>query len=185
MKRLVPALLAAASALVVSACAFTAPGDKLKEQADASRSLSWGVEQGNSVDDMHAAQMAGARGDWTASADLGEQSYRENPSIWNEFNLATAYQNTGRAGQAIPLYANLVDRGRFVALVSVQNFDGSWPAPMASTVSEEAQLRLNRLSGIGAGPHVTNFSYPALSAPKYIALGVAGDRSATNDPSLN
>jgi hypothetical protein len=181
MNRLIPALLAAASALAISACAFNVPGEKLQERADAARALDRGVVQGNSVDDMHSAQMAAARGDWPVSVALGEQSYRENPSIWNEFNLATAYQNTGHAGQAIPLYTNLIDRGRFIALTPVQNFDGSWPPPMAATVSEEAQARLNRLSGIGAGRHVTDFSYPALGTANYAALGSAGGRPTTND----
>ena len=169
MKRLVPALLAAASALVLSACAFSSPNDTLKEQADASRSLNRGIERSDPVDDMHGALLAGARGDWSVATALGEKSYLGRPTVWNEFNLATAYQNSGHAGQAIPLYANLVYRGRFVALAPIQNQDGSWPRPMAATVSEEAQARLNQLSGIGAGPRVATFNYPPLANPQYSA----------------
>ncbi len=162
MKRLIPVLLAAASTFAISACAFNSPGEKLRQQADASEALSRGHDQDESVRDMHLEVLAGARGDWSASRELGELSYSERPDIWNEFNLATAYEHTGRTSQAVPLYTDLVERGRSVALVPVQNFDGSWPQAMAPTVSEESARRLDWIAGRSPRPYAASNGYPIL-----------------------
>jgi hypothetical protein len=60
---------------------------------------------------------------------------------------------------------NLVERGTFVGLNPVQNFDGSWPAPMLETVAKEASRRLDKM-GYGSKGTVASDTigpYPTLS----------------------
>src|ERR1700733_4893302 len=61
--------------------------------------------------DLIYGQAAAARGDWDTALAFFERSYREKPSILNEFDLATAFQRTGQGALAVPLYLDLIDRG--------------------------------------------------------------------------
>lgn len=164
MKNLLPVFVAVAGAFAISACAFNPPGERLAEQDNATTALESGFDADNSGADLIQAEMAGARGDWTESAQLADKSYREQPNIWNEFNLATADEHIGRADLAEPLYANLIERGQFINLVPVQNFDGSWPAPMLGTVAQESGRRLAAMGYGGEGAVITDrvSPYPTL-----------------------
>ena len=106
------------------------------------------------------------------SARLANKSYREQPDVWNEFNLATADSHIGRNDLAEPLYVDLIGRGQFVDLNPVQNFDGSWPAPMLGTVAQESNRRLDRMGYGGEGAVVSDRigPYPTLDGP-YPTLG--------------
>jgi hypothetical protein len=86
--------------------------------------------------------MAAARGNWSLTEKLAEQSYREAPDVYNEFNLATAYQRLGRFDLAKPLYQDLVLRGQSTETLPIQNFDGSEPPHMAPFIGQEAAKRL-------------------------------------------
>src|SRR5580698_5802624 len=110
MKNLLPVFAAVAGALAISACAFNAPGERVAEEGRADKAMDSTFSSDNASDDLTQAEMAGTRGDWNVSAQLGEKSYREQPTIWSEFNLATAYQHIGRKDLAEPLYVNLVER---------------------------------------------------------------------------
>ena len=118
---------------------------RAEQRADASATLQRGFDKNNSTPDGTEAQLAGARGDWKTSVKLGEQAYRENPNIFIEFNLATAYQRIGRDDLARPLYVDLVTRGQYRDMTTIQNFDGSWPSRMDETVSQEASRRLGNM----------------------------------------
>jgi hypothetical protein len=145
VKNVLPVIVAVAGAFAISACAFNPPGERVAEQNNATVAVDSKFASANSDTDLVQAEMAGARGDWTVSALLADKSYREEPGIWSEFNLATADQHIGRKDLAEPLYVDLVERGQFVNLNPVQNFDGSWPSPMLGTVAQEATRRLDRL----------------------------------------
>ena len=76
-------------------------------------------DQGGTFDAQAAARAkslavrAAALGDWPAVAALLEKGYRDDPSLGNEFNLATAYARTGQVSLAIPLYEDVARRGQF------------------------------------------------------------------------
>jgi hypothetical protein len=145
VKNLLPVFVVVAGAFAISACAFDPPGERLAQQGRADKALDSAFDSDNADNDSTQAEMAGARGDWAMSVKLGEKSYREQPGIWNEFNLATAYENTGRKDLAEPLYVNLVERGQFVNLHPIQNIDGSWPTNMLATVAQESTRRLIKM----------------------------------------
>jgi len=76
--------------------------------------------------DLIYGQSAAARGDWNTALAFFQRSYREKPSLLNEFNLATAYQRTGRGDLAVPLYLDLVDRGQLTEVTPIENTNGSF-----------------------------------------------------------
>jgi hypothetical protein len=96
--------------------------------------------------DLLYGQTAAARGDWNTALAFFQRSYREKPSLLNEFNLATAYQRTGRGDLAVPLYLDLVDRGQQTEVTPIENTNGSFDqkAP-ASDIADEARERLIRM----------------------------------------
>jgi hypothetical protein len=96
--------------------------------------------------DLIHGQAAAARGDWGTALSFFERSYREKPSILNEFNLATAYQRTGKGELAVPLYLDLVDRGQSTEATPVQNRNGSFDQKSpARDIADEARERLIRM----------------------------------------
>jgi len=96
--------------------------------------------------DLLYGQTAAARGDWNTALAFFQRSYREKPSLLNEFNLATAYQRTGHGDLAVPLYLDLVDRGQQAEATPIENTNGSFDqkAP-ASDIADEARERLIRM----------------------------------------
>jgi hypothetical protein len=163
VSRFVPVIFAAVSAIAL--CAFDSGPDSalLQERADATQALNRGFDRNESQGDLLDAESAGARGDWVVSAALAEQSYKERPDIINEFDLATAYQHTDRNALAVPLYIDLLDRGRHTRTVPVENFNRSMPPPMLPTLADEAALRLRNM-GVTTGLGNTHGEFPALAS---------------------
>jgi len=64
---------------------------------------------------------AAVRGDWAAATRFDQQSYRQSPSVSNEFNLAADYARTGQPALAIPLYQDVAENGGFRKAYSVYN----------------------------------------------------------------
>jgi len=90
--------------------------------------------------------------DWVAATPLFEQAYAAHPDVTNEFNLATAYENTGQNAKAIPLYEGVVKDGKYT-LTDTGVFGQTHPADMArapgsqrSDLSAEAAARLARMT---------------------------------------
>jgi hypothetical protein len=170
VKKLIPAFVAVASVFAISsayALDFNPPGARLMEEHNGAVAMNAVFDPDSSDADLIQAEMAGARGDWVMSALLANKSYKEQPDIWNEFNLATADQHIGRNDLAEPLYVDLITRGQFVTLDPVQNFDGSWPTEMLGTVAQESNHRLDRM-GYGGNGTVSSDSvgpYPTLGGP--------------------
>jgi hypothetical protein len=86
--------------------------------------------------------------DWVAATPLFERAYADHPDVTNEFNLATAYENTGQNAKAIPLYEGVVKDGKYT-LTNTGVFGQTHPADMArapgsqrSDLSAEAAARL-------------------------------------------
>ena len=140
MTRLISALLAAAGATAL--CGFTAPSTAPVSRP-ATSDMSPGSDRAQVA--LLDAEVAAQRSDWSRSASLAEQSYREKPDLWNEFNLATAYQHTQRQALAIPLYLDLVARGRYARTYPLYSDDRSWPTPMRPFIADEAAHRLDQM----------------------------------------
>ena len=171
MKRFAQMLLAAAVTLPI--CAFTVnqSNERSDQRAEASLALSQGFDKAGASEDARLAQMAGARDDWAMSASLSARSYKEEPDIRSEFNLATAYQRTGQGAKAVPLYLDLVDRGQFTQTREIASFDGLARQPMLPNLADESAARLQRM-GVAAdsrAPTTVAFdsrsSFPAVVSP--------------------
>jgi len=165
VRRFLTVLFAATSAIALCAFDTNSNSTKLKEQADAAQDLNRGFDRDASRGDLLDAESAAARGDWVVSAALAQQSYKEQPDVINEFNLATAYQHTGRSDLAVPLYIDLLDRGRYTRTAPIENFDRTMPPPMLPRISDEAALRL-KIMGVTTGLDNTSSSFPVLASVK-------------------
>ena len=161
MNRFVPALLAAVSALAVSGFTAAAPVSNAKPFPSHSSATTNVGDKAQT--DLLAAEVAAQRGDWSQSANLAEASYRSKPDVWNEFNLATAYQHTRRGGMSVPLYLDLVDRGQFARTRPIFNDNGTLPTPMLPYIADEAAHRLNQM-GVDVAPQTAAASAALLAA---------------------
>jgi hypothetical protein len=67
----------------------------------------------SSLRDEAGGESETIKGDWAAATPLFEKAYAAHPDVTNQFNLATAYQNTGQTAKAIQLYEAVVLDGQF------------------------------------------------------------------------
>jgi hypothetical protein len=92
-----------------------------------------------------AALLAGD--DATATA-FEAKSYAKQPTLSNEFNLATAYQRTGQFALAIPLYQEVVSGGKYTNGLFVYNYRTTFrPGPAGFNYAQEASRRLDTITG--------------------------------------
>jgi hypothetical protein len=92
------------------------------------------------------AQQASLRGDWVSEVALAGRAYREDPSLLNEFNLATGYERLGRTTLAVPLYQDLAARGQYIHVEAVYNYDS--PLFSGARVRHmNSTRRLNQIAG--------------------------------------
>ena len=88
-------------------------------------------------------ESAGMRGDWVAATPLFEQAYAAHPGeVLNQFNLATAYQNTGQTSKAIALYEIVEIDGQFTATNLIASNGGTIDPKSAGDLSAEATRRM-------------------------------------------
>ena len=139
-------LLAAGTALIaVSACAYDNPSYDAKEPTRADQAFARGPDLTNARSDEFQGEVAAQSGNWKLTLAFSQRSYQQKPDLFNEFNLATAYQRTDNIALAIPLYLDLVERGQYTATHSMLNADGTLPPPMLRTISMESAKRLGVL----------------------------------------
>jgi hypothetical protein len=94
----------------------------------------------------------GIKMDWVAAVPQFEQAYAAHPDVTNQFNLATAYDNTGQYAKAKPLYEAVVINGKFTLMDT--GTIGQWhqtdearaPGSQRSDLSAEASRRLNTMA---------------------------------------
>ena len=99
--------------------------------------------------EMHADQAA-LDGDWATVTALSGRSYRESPSLANEFNLAAAYVHNGQTALAIPLYADVAANGQFAQGAVLYDYrNPATPVPVHKRInySDEANRRIAILTG--------------------------------------
>ncbi len=77
-----------------------------------------------------------------------EGAYRTDPSLANEFNLATTYARAGEVNLAIPLYMDVAKKGQFTSARAIFDRKDQDPkAPKASfNYSDEALRRIALLT---------------------------------------
>ena len=87
-------------------------------------------------------------GDWNSATAMAGRAYREDPNLKTEFNLATAYEHSGQAALAIPLYQDLARRGQFVDTQALYDYrSGVRPDRVVFNYAGEANRRLAVLTG--------------------------------------
>ncbi len=136
MKRLA-AIFAAIGVSLVATSALAQDQGQVFDAAAAARAKSLAVR-------------AAALGDWPAVAALLEKVYRNDPSLGNEFNLATAYARTGQATLAIPLYEDVARKGQFNSATALYEYRGEIDprTPRRNfNYSDEALRRIALLQG--------------------------------------
>jgi hypothetical protein len=99
------------------------------------------------------AQEAAINDDWSGVLADAARAYNLTPSVENEFNLAAAYENTGRPTLAIPLYRDVAARGRMTVGEAVYDYRrGPGPEYKWFFLSDAASNRLYALKGVAVRP---------------------------------
>lgn len=70
-------------------------------------------------------ESASMKGDWAAATPLFEKANAAHPDALTQFNLATAYENTGQSAKAVVLYEAVVLDGQFTPMNSVADIRDS------------------------------------------------------------
>ena len=104
------------------ACALIAVGFAILATAASAQDQSATFDANAAARARSLAVRAAALGDWPAVAALLENVYREDPSLGNEFNLATAYTRTGQVALAIPLYEDVARKGQFNSAIALYEY---------------------------------------------------------------
>lgn len=99
--------------------------------------------------DRQDALSAGLRNDWTTQTALAARAFREDPSLVNQFNLATGYENTGRSALAIPLYQDIASRGQYVSIKAAYDprNESRRGRLLLPNLAAEASRRLDAIAG--------------------------------------
>jgi hypothetical protein len=138
------------STLLVLAATAALSGAALA--ADFSKDINAPDSIQNASGDAQSAQTASLAGDWTSEVALAGKAYKEDPSLLNEFNLATGYEQLGRTTLAIPLFQDVAARGQYIHVQAVYDYHarvlgGARVRHMDSTLSDESTRRLNLIAG--------------------------------------
>lgn len=80
---------------------------------------------GGSLGEEATGSSEGMRGDWADATPLFEQAYAAYPDASNQFNLATAYQNSGQNAKATLLYEAVVLDGQYIPMNAGGNIRGT------------------------------------------------------------
>ena len=92
-----------------------------------------------------AGQASMAWGDrWTA-ANLFERSVEKRPEALNHFNLASAYERTGRLSEAAASYQVVAEIGKYQWAYASRDYANRDRAVRRFNLADEAALRLARL----------------------------------------
>ena len=86
--------------------------------------------------------------DWSAALAAAARSYREYPTLRNEFNLASAYEHAGDATLAILLYQDVAARADLAWGVTLYDYRRTGgPEHKSFYLADEAARRLTVLTG--------------------------------------
>jgi hypothetical protein len=142
MKKLQILVLITTCLSSLNASAFDRPSDSL---AEASRALAATGGDDPALSDEAVGQTAIQWGnDWTGT-NLFERAAAADPTILNRFNLAAAYQKTGRLERALTIYHALEKDGQYTWLISIPEYSQpDWVVRF--NVAEESARRISELA---------------------------------------
>ncbi|WP_146002798.1 hypothetical protein [Telmatospirillum siberiense] len=93
------------------------------------------------------ARSAANKGNWASEVSNAEKASATNPTVVNQFNLATGYQNTGQNDKAIALYQDLVTKGQYTSVNPGRNDDGTPVAAADRNIADESARRIELIMG--------------------------------------
>ncbi len=95
------------------------------------------------------AKQAASTGDWHAVVILAGASYRRQPTLENEFNLATAYANVGQVALAIPLFEQVARDGLYTRAQFLYDYrHGATVQDAGFNYADEANRRISLLTNV-------------------------------------
>lgn len=142
MKRVASVLGVAAAGLLATACATI---DRGMARQEAAATLANAAE----LQGTNAAEVVGrtsmAFGDRYTAANLFERAADSRASVGKRFNLAAAYEATGRLPEAVTIYRTLVDDGQYVTMRSNRPMNNPDVPVRRYNIAEESARRLTRI----------------------------------------
>jgi hypothetical protein len=179
MRKLV--LITAVTGVAALAAACATPGARQVEMDRAATMAALGqpASEARLGVDTARARASLAWGDrWTA-ANLFEKANVARSTVVTRFNLATAYQRTGRAPQAAALYRSLLNDGNYTYVLLDPRYDRRDPrAGLAGServnVADESARRLAMMEGPAALSSGAPVSAEAAGVNASAVEGVAG-----------
>ncbi|WP_334163716.1 hypothetical protein [Phenylobacterium sp.] len=142
MKRVASVLGVAAVSLLATACATV---DRGMARQEAATTLANAAE----LQGTNAAEVVGrtsmAFGDRYTAANLFERAADSRASVGKRFNLATAYEATGRLPEAVAIYRTLMDDGEYVTMKSNRPMNNPDVPVRRFNIAEESARRLARI----------------------------------------
>lgn len=142
MKRVASVIGVAAAGLLATACATM---DRGMARQEAATTLANAAE----LQGTNAAEVVGrtsmAFGDRYTAANLFERAADSRASVGKRFNLAAAYEATGRLPEAVTIYRTLVDDGQYVTMRSNRPMNNPDVPVRRYNIAEESARRLTRI----------------------------------------
>ncbi|HVI33707.1 hypothetical protein [Phenylobacterium sp.] len=142
MKRVASVIGVAAAGLLATACATM---DRGMARQEAAATLANAAE----LQGTNAAEVVGrtsmAFGDRYTAANLFERAADSRASVGKRFNLAAAYEATGRLPEAVTIYRTLVDDGQYVTMRSNRPMNNPDVPVRRYNIAEESARRLTRI----------------------------------------
>jgi hypothetical protein len=185
MTRMTRMLLVGLAGLTVTACVSASHETA---RLDAAHTLA--IQHGPDISTVEAGTGAAASawGDrWTAN-NLLARAAEDQPTVINRFNLAVAYEKTGRFNDAAPIYRQLETDGRYTwAVTMVDSRDrGAWDRRF--NVARESARRLAAMTpavsalapGAEAGAQAANAYTTPVGDPNN-PTGIPNDRAEQLD----
>lgn len=136
-------IVVAISAIYLSGCA----SNHVSSRLDSVETLSAANANANNVGKRMLVQGQGVSvwGDWQTSTLLFAKAVEANPTPLNKFNLATAYERTGRNGQALITYDAVVKEGAGARGRALAQVNGSDERLRSYDLAAESKLRVAAL----------------------------------------
>jgi len=95
-------------------------------------------------------QSAISWGDKHTALNLFTRAAEQTPTPTNRFNLATAYQQLGRTGDALEMYATVVKDGKTASGLSVNAAKDRTTRTRRFNLAEESQTRMDALFAVAS-----------------------------------
>ncbi len=154
MRKLILIAAVTGSAALACACATTGVQQRQADRAATMSALEKPASTARLGSDTAHARASLAWGDRWTSANLFEKANAGHSTVISRFNLATAYQRTGRGDEAAALYRGLLADGEYTYVILDPRYDRRDPRAQAGAervnVADESARRLAMIQGPAA-----------------------------------